>query len=120
MKKGIFKKVPDVEWVEADKADVEAGLAKCVGDSFKPPTVVVVMNDGSFTGKNVHKQREPLCMGYLPDFHAFKISDCSKEEDFILIARCGEIICWNTQKYLQIYSVAREVHIYRHSPNLNF
>ena len=92
-KKGVFKKVPDDgEWVEAVKADVEAGLAKCVGDNFKLPTIVEVMNDGSYTVETVHKQN-PCAWNPCQMFQAFKISDCSKEEDFI--ARCGEIICLN-------------------------
>ena len=96
LKKGVFKKVSDDgEWVEAVKADVEAGLAKCVGDKFKLPTVVEVMNEGSYTVKTVHEQN-PCAWNPCQMFQAFKISDCSKEEDFI--ARCGEIIGLNTQK----------------------
>ena len=77
------------ELVEADKADVEAGLAKCVGDEFKLPTIVEVMIDGSYTVETMDKQN-PCAWNPCQMFQAFKISDCSKEDD--CIARCGEIL----------------------------
>ena len=78
------------ELVEADKADVEAGLAKCVGDEFKLPTIVEVMIDGSYTVETMDKQNP--CAWKPCEMFPFKISVCSKEEDFI--AKCGEIsIC---------------------------
>ena len=63
-----------------------------MGDKFKLPTIVEVMNNGSYTVETVHKQN-PCAWNPCQMFQAFKISDCCKEEDFI--ARCGEIICLN-------------------------
>ena len=90
LKKGVFKKVPDGEWVNAQQEDVDAGLAKCVGDSFKLSTGVTVMDDGSFTV--VTNNRLNPCAS--KPCRKFKITDCSQEDDYI--AKCGE----NFQLYI--------------------
>merc|ERR1719318_1723747 len=93
LKKGVFKKVPDdgnevntarsLQTFVANEADVEAGMAKCVGDMFNLPTIVTAMDDGSFTVKTRHKQN-PCARNPNPCqmFGPFRKAYCSKEEDY--------------------------------------
>jgi len=114
LRKGVFKKVPkvpeDFEWVEADSADVDAGLAKCVGDMFKLPNTVTVMEDGSYTVETPYKQN-PCAGNPCQKLGAYRKSYCSKEEDFI--ARCDPRngpfqldLVWTTGKNLDIRVIA--------------
>ena len=86
LKKGVFEKVSDGEWVDALQEDVDAGLAKCVGDSFKLHTGVTVMDDGSFTVVT-RNQLNPCASSPCRKYNIY--TDCSKED--IYIAKCGEI-----------------------------
>jgi len=122
LKKGVFKRVPDdgknVETVKslqtfvADEADVEAGMAKCVGDVFNLPTVVTVMDDGSYTVKTRHKQN-PCARNPNPcqKFGPFRKSYCSKVEDYKV--RCDPRndpfqldLVWTSGKNLDIRVIA--------------
>jgi len=86
LKKGVFKKVPEygtLQTFEASIADVDAGMAKCVGDVFNLPTIVTVMKDGSFTVETPHKQ-SPCARNPNPCqmFGPFRKSYCSQVEDY--------------------------------------
>jgi len=119
LKKGVFKKVPDdgnevrtakaLQILVATKADVEAGMAKCVGDMFNLPTIVTVMDDGSFRVKTRHKQN-PCARNPNPCqmFGPFRNSDCSEEEDYTV--RCDPRndpfqldLVWTSGKNLDIH-----------------
>jgi len=122
LKKGVFKKVPDdgnevntarsLQTFVANEADVEAGMAKCVGDMFNLPTVVTVMDDGSYTVKTRHKQN-PCARNPNPcqKFGPFRKSYCSKVEDYKV--RCDPRndpfqldLVWTSGKDLDIRVIA--------------